>query len=510
MKYSKILRTLTIAFILSLLLVVMPSTPALAAPAIAVSPTSGAVGTVVTVTGTNFDSYKGDDIFLFFNSREITTSPLVVPQTGSFSLNFYIPDSDPGGHWIRVKSELGSTLAKGLFTILETEIGLDTRVGTVGTKVTIGGRGFYADKMVTFYYDNGTKEKLGTEVATTTGEFSYSFIVPAGTAGKHKITAENAEGNSAEAEFKVVPSTTLTPISGAVGDILTVSGTGFAYRSDVAIYFKDTEVAYARTNQYGNFQVAFNVPAMIADAYDVKTEDGDGNTDKAGFTIATGARLDKTLGNVGTELTVSGTGFIAGGTVNLKYDDMSIGAITADSNGAFRVSFEVPVSKYGNHVITVSDGVNTKQLAFAVEWEAPLIPMLLLPDTDSEAKAEAYFDWEDVTDPSLPITYSFQVAADKNFTSIVLEKKWLTDSEYTLTKEERLAAVEKEVPYYWRVKAMDSATNESEWSTPWSFYVMAPSALPGWAIYILIGLAVLLVGFIAFLVGRRTAYSEPS
>jgi len=611
MKRGKIFRTLAVAILLSLLLVVIPNTPALAAPVIAVSPASGAVGTMVTVTGENFESYKGDNIFIFFNSIEMTTSPLVVPETGSFSFSFNIPNGTaPGEHWIRAKSELGSTLASSLFTIPETEIKLDTEVGTVGTMVTIDGKGFYADKVVTFHYDNRAREMLGTQAATPTGEFSYSFTIPDSTAGKHKITAENAEGNSAEAEFEVIPSTTLSPTSGAIGKILTVSGTGFGYKSDVAIYFKYTEVAYDKTNEYGSFEVAFNVPAMTPGTHDVKADDGYGNTDKTEFTITAGASLNKTTVNVGTELTISGTGFIVGGAVTIKYDDVALATITADSNGAFRAVLKVPVGKHGTHVITVSDGVTTKQLAFIMESEAPPIPMLLLPSNTGEARAEAYFDWEDVDDPSPPVTYHLQVALDKNFTSIVLWKV-LTKSEYTLTEEEKLAAVKKEAPYYWRVKAIDSATNESDWSTPWSFYVAAPPApelllpetgikadaevyfdwedvtdlsppiiyslqiasdknftfivlekkgltdseytlteeeelaavkkevpyywrvkaidnaanesewsapesfyvgfafaLPGWAIYLLIGLGALLIGFLAFWVGRRTAYYQ--
>jgi len=139
---------------------------------------------------------------------------------------------------------------------------------------------------------------------------------------------------------------------------------------------------------------------------------------------------------------------------------------------------------------------------------APPAPALLLPETDIKADAEVYFDWEDVTSLSPPITYRLQVASDRIFTSMVLEKKELTDSEYTLTEEEKLAAVKKEAPYYWRVKAIDGAANDSGWSTAESFYVGFYFALPGWAIYILIILGALLVGFFAFLVGRRTAYYQ--
>ena len=474
MKHQKIFRILTVVVVLPLLLMVIPSTPALAAPMINVSPASGAVGTMVTVTGVNFDSYKGDNIYIFSGSDEITTSPIVVPPTGSFSFSFNIPASAaPGKHWIRAKSEL-TTLALSTFTVIKNKIKLDTEAGEVGTEVTIDGEGFYADRVVTFFYDNRTRDMLGTIAATAIGEFSYSFTIPGSAAGKHKITAENAEGNSAEAEFEVIPLITLSPTSGAIGEVVTVSGTGFGSRSVVAIYFRYTEVAYAKTTGYGNFTVTFNVPALAPGTCDVKAQDGDENTDKARFTIIAGASLDRTTGNVGMGLTVSGTGFIAGGTVTVKYDDATIVTIIADSKGAFAATFQVPISKYGDHTITASDGVNTKQLAFTIESEAPPIPALLLPAYTGEVEAKAHFDWRDVTDLSLPITYSLQVTSERDFTSIVLEKSGLTRSEYTLTEGEKLAAGKPEAPYYWRVKAIDGAANESGWSAPWAFDVAAP------------------------------------
>jgi len=143
-----------------------------------------------------------------------------------------------------------------------------------------------------------------------------------------------------------------------------------------------------------------------------------------------------------------------------------------------------------------------------MESEAPPVPVPLLPEAGGKAKAEAYFDWEDVSDPS-GVTYTLQIASDENFTedSIVLEREGLTESEYTLTEEERLESTKKEAPYYWRVKAVDRASNESEWSTPASFHVGFSITLPDWAMYVIYVVGAVVVGFIGFWFGRRTTYS---
>ena len=610
MKSGKAIRIMVVAVLLCLCLVAIPATPVMAAPLINLSPSSGAVGTMVTISGENWDSFKGDEVYIFFDNEEISASPIIVPQTGTFHLDFNIPeDATAGEHTIRVRAEWGSTLVTSTFTVKEPEISLSAKSGPVGRKLTVEGEGFYADRVVTIYFDS---KILGTLTASTTGEFSYSFNTPDSTAGKHVITASNDKDNVDEVEYEVLPRITLDPATGAVGSILKVSGNGFASKSDVSVFFQSEEVAYAKTNESGTFQPAsFNVPKAVPGTYDVVVKDKKGNTAKYEFDIIAGASIDQTMASVGSELTISGTGFGAGGEIAMEYDGTAVATITADSDGAFEVIFKVPADQYGQHVIIVSDGVNTSQIVFEIESEAPPVPALvspddlsvvkaatsfdwedvadpslpvryqlqiasddgfaavvmqkiltesgytlsgdevlaavtekspyywrvkaidgasnesgwapsrsffvlapstpglLLPEDDEKAEAEVYFDWEDVTSLSLPVTYQIQVASGADFAELVMEKEGLAESEYTVMKDEKLAAVKKDAPYYWRVRAVDGAGNKSEWSAPDSFYVGFYMALPNWALYILIAFGAIIVGFLAFWLGRRTAFSEP-
>ena len=168
----------------------------------------------------------------------------------------------------------------------------------------------------------------------------------------------------------------------------------------------------------------------------------------------------------------------------------------------------MPTSKSGDHTITASDGTNTLELTFTVETDAPGIPAPLLPAMGAELKPPVSFDWKDVTDESPPITYTLQIATNRDFdaSSIVLEKTGLTESEYTLTEKEALELAGDEAAYYWRVRAIDAASNEGAWTGAGQFYVKASFGIPSWALYTLIALGGLLLFVIGYLLGRRTAY----
>jgi hypothetical protein len=178
-------------------------------------------------------------------------------------------------------------------------------------------------------------------------------------------------------------------------------------------------------------------------------------------------------------------------------------AIT-DTNGFFTATFKVPASKYGVHTITVNDG-STAELTFTVESEEPPAPKVSLPEAGGKVKPPVSFDWEDVTDDSLPVTYDLQVATSESFSAaaIVLEKKNLSGSGYTLTETETSQLAEREASYYWRVRAIDGASNEGEWSVARQFYA-APSGLPKWVFYIIAGIGGALLGLIAVWLLLRT------
>jgi len=547
MKYTKIFRILSIAVILSLLMIAVPATPAQAARIIELSPESGKIGDEITILGTGFtastetserhvDIYFAEDeagttedIGQEVNTYEHVKTPTVGyvddPDEGEFEITFKVPDVlndgtddedvESGIYYVYV-TLYGTTRIKAVaeFTVISGEITIDPDEGPVGTEVEINGTDFGSREDILIEYDgDAIKIEDGDEETDSDGEFEGTIIIiPESTAGDHTITVIGDEsGNEVEDTFTVESEITISPTEANVEATVTVSGTGFASRSDIVVELDGTEVATETTDSDGSFKATFEVPALKSGTYDVEAWDEDDNSDKVDFTLtAITAKLDPTTGHVGTEVTVSGTGYTEGATVTIKYDTTEVATATAETDGTFSTTFKVPSSKYGDHDVTVSDDTTTKQFTFTMESETPPIPKPSLPAMGVKAEPTVHFDWEDVDDPS-GVTYTLQIATAKDFVdlAIVLEKTGLTKSEYTLTEEEKLEPTSKEEPYYWRISAIDSASNEGKWTGAGEFYVgaaLAMPALPTWAMYLLFGLGALLIGILGFWLGRRTSY----
>jgi len=486
---------------------------------ITISPVQGYVGDTVIISGTGFT--PSTVVTITFDAVAVTTSPASVTTTtvGSFTnVTFTVPASVRGSHIVRAQ-DAALNSATATFTTLP-KVTLTPATGGVGDTPLASGTGFAAGSAVTFYMDD-VLITGATATTGTTGSFTNTPVtIPAGYRGDHPLKAQDASLNVAIATFTITQKITITPTTGSAGTTVTVAGTGFDASKGITITYGGTSVtttpAAVNTGATGSFSgVTFNVPAGVATTYSVVASDGIYSA-SASFVATASATISQTTsatspGHVGMSLVISGTGFKASpATVTITYatDPVTLATVPTDANGSFSATVTIPASEGGQHTITVSDGTTPKQFTFFMEEVAPPVPQPLLPLMDSKAKQPVTFDWQDVTDDSLPVTYTLQIARDTAFTDIVLEKPGLTTSGYTLTEAEKLESVSKDEPYLWRVKAIDAASNESAWTGTGSFYVgfTLPwlSDLPDWAMYTIYGVGGLLLFLIGFWVGRRT------
>ncbi len=476
-------------------------------PQITLSSSSGYIGDTVTVSGTGFEAKSS--VTIHFNGTD-TGSAVTTTDNGTFSgVSFTISESSGGTH--TVKGSDASGYSPGIsFTILP-RVTVNPTSGIVGEQITIRGNGFAASSEITFYFDS---IRVSTD-ATTDGKGSFidsNLTIPNSSAGTHNIKAQDDSDNDATISFTIGQKIIISPSSGPPGSTVTFTGTGFRANKAITIKYNSMVVTTSpvaiNADNNGGFNGSFKVPALPAGTYQVVASDGTYSSSDD-FVCSTETTISQTTsaespGYVGMSFTITGTGFKPNARVTITYttDPVVLATVTTDKTGTFSIIVTIPPSVGGNHIITVTDGYTTKQVLFVMESEAPPVPVPLLPETETKAEGQTYFDWEDVTDPS-GVTYTLQVATDAAFTSLVLKKKGLTVSDYTITEEEKLKSVKKKEPYYWRVRALDGASNESEWSTPRPFWVGILFIMHDWALYVLIVSGALLCGVIGYLLAKR-------
>jgi len=552
MKHSKIFRVLAMAVILSLLVVALPVSPALASYDYDIdlvdsdgdSLDEGEIGDYFYVEGDDWppsdyvEPQDIEEVDIYFSSEEADTgddiddevqnyerlkSGVEIDDDGEFDKKVKVPDELTDGdddevvvrgtYYVYV-TMAGSDDIKAVaeFTVIAAGITLDTEEGPVGTEVEITGFDFADNEEITVEYDGDEISIEGGDDETDrNGAFEAIILVPDSAAGEHTIKVTDESDNEAETVLTVESEITINPESGIAGERVTVRGTGFADVEDVTIKFDGDEIATGDTNIDGSFTIPFDVPAVGAGTYDVEAEDDDNNSAEAEFTIASNISIGPVTnqtspGYVGMDITISGKGFKPNATITITYASTPVVfTTTSAADGSFSYTFKAPKSEAGEHTITATDGVNSMEAKFYMEADAPAIPKPLLPLMDSKPEQPIFFDWEDVTDPS-GVTYILQIAKDESFTTLVLQEE-LTDSEYTLSEEVELESTKKDAPYWWRVKAIDGADNESRWTGAGSFHVGFSFSLPNWAKYLLWTLGGLALFFVGFFVGRRTGYS---
>ncbi len=585
MRFKRIVRSIAVAIAIIMLVVALPASPANAAGPIYLDYTSGTVGRVIYVTGTGFTGASFTIVFGVGSGYQQTVyTGIPTLPAGDISASFAIPLVPRSTYTVQVTDTLGNTDSAGV-TILP-NIALNKTSDKVGGAVLISGNGFTASSTVSFYLGSTA---MGTATATSQGTFNdVQTIVPEISHGSQILSAQDVTTINATTTFTVEQSVALGTSLGKVGDSVTITGKGFAASSSVTVDFGSTTVVTVNTSSNGSFTASFTVPAIGGGTYQVRARDSSSYEATANYTVSATASIGKTQGTPGSEVSVSGSGFVSSGTVSISlagsqrvsvqanaqggfqttflvpaiaagaykitisdgtnsaefdftvviemfvepsaghvgskitvrgsgfvgsvsinYDGTEVAKATAQGDSSFLTTFNIPVSKSGAHRITASDATNSLISTFTLESAPPTGLQLLQPELGIKAKSETRFDWTDATDESLPVAYTLQVSNDPQFTTLALEKKGLTASEYTLTKEGKLPSTSQSKPYYWRVKAIDSASNESAWTGNASFYVGL--ILPDWANYAFIGLGVVLAFLLGVLVGggvRRKRYAR--
>lgn len=252
---------------------------------LAVTPTSGIVGTKVSVTGTGFAATTSITITFNGATVSISPSPCTTSSTGAFTCSFIVPPA-PGGP-DQVKASDGTNVGVTFFSVTP-DLTLSPTRGPVGTIVSASGTGFGASGSTTVRYNGLTvATSPGTCPTSASGSFTCTFVVPASTAGANTVSAITGT-LSASATFTVTPSLMLVPPAGPVASVVSATGIGFAGSAAISITFNGVGMSTAPsaclTSAVGSFTCTFVVPKFANGPYTVTATDGT-NTASSTFMI---------------------------------------------------------------------------------------------------------------------------------------------------------------------------------------------------------------------------------
>lgn len=328
------------------------STLAYGAPVItALSPSSGAAGTAVTITGTGFGSAQGSST-VRFNGTTATAS-----AWSSTSITVTVPVAATTGNVVVRVSNSNSN--GSVFTVTPAISSLSVTSGAVSAPVTISGASFGASQGTSTVRFNGT---LATVSSWSTASIVVS--VPAGASSGNVVVRVN-NANSNGVSFTVVPTAVLTAVSpstGAAGAMVTLTGSGFgASQGSSTVRFNGVS---ATPTAWADGTITAPVPAT-ASSGNVVVRSGGVDSNPRPFTVVPAPTLTTvapTQGTSGTLVTLTGTNFGATqGTVTFNGT-----SATVVSWSATTIQAQVPAAATSGLVRVGASGVTSNGQAFTV------------------------------------------------------------------------------------------------------------------------------------------------
>ena len=325
-----------------------------AAPKItSLSPTSGNVGTSVTISGSAFGSTQGTSTIKFNGVTATVTSwtasKIVAP----------VPTAATTGNVVVTVN--GSSSNGVAFTVTPKITALSPSSGAIGASVTINGSGFGSAQGTNTVKFNGTTATPSSWSAT-----SIITPVPTGATTGNVVVSVNSVVSSGFS-FTVLPAPSmsgLSPNSGAVGASVTINGSNFgSTQGSSTVSFNGT---LATPTSWNANSIVAPVPSGATTGSVVVHASGV-NSNGVSFTVLpapTISGLSPTSGAVGAPVTINGNNFGATqGTGTVSFN----GALaSATSWSATSITTTVPSGASTGNVVVNASGVSSNGVSFTV------------------------------------------------------------------------------------------------------------------------------------------------
>lgn len=346
------------------------------------SSTSGARGKSVTATGKGYTGTGAATLWIDTDGDDaIDTSEYIIASDiavsgGAFEYVFVTDTNFSLTSNVEINAQGGDGLALAAGTAPTFDsygsISLDKTEVARGGSLKITTVDWIASTIDTIKIGGVTQDNP-TDVTVAAGvDEGFSITVKSGTPlGEQKIIMNTSAGESSTGRYTTVTiigaPVTVEPSTAVAGQEVTVTGTGFTksddldtvtvggqtvtYTSSGGLDTSDTIAANVETDSSGNFSTSFLIPdsstTRTAGEHKILITDDVGLTGEIFLTVpGRTITLSADSSKRGSEVTVTGTGYEAKGTVALTYlsgtTTTTLGSATADSYGAFTKVVTIP------------------------------------------------------------------------------------------------------------------------------------------------------------------------
>jgi len=329
------------------------------------SPTTGAPGMHLTVSGSGFSPNESVTISTG-NTALVTTT---ANSQGQISAGLTLPQRLSAGTISLVATGSTSKMTgSAAYVVTAPSLTLSATSGAAGSTLTAVGHNFAAGEVVRVSF-NGVVVAQAT--ADSNGTFSVPFNIPAGASGSVPVTASGVSSLiTAHATFTRAGATVRANVNSlAAGATLTLTGSGFAAGEAIQISIPGRVLLDIHATAQGTFSTPLALsPSQAAGALSITATGLTSHISGATtVTVTTAPKITLSASSVaaGSAFTVTGTGFGANEAVTVSVANALAKNVTANAQGDFTAHITLGASDAARTVQVVATGQQTHRAVAA-------------------------------------------------------------------------------------------------------------------------------------------------